>query len=276
MSKVIPVHVPVVEVTPDMAQEWLDTRLPNERLLRLGRAEGMARDMRDGRWYFTGDPLRFDDGHLVDGQHRLRAVVLSGTTQHFTVVNVPAEAQHVIDTGAKRTVIDTVRKRGMVTSGHLSKQVGAIANKASAWELGFVGSRGTYRPTADESLIYIERNLKLLIAAADVAILAAKNRLPVAVSSIGTLWYLTHSIDAGQADEFWVEQVIKGIGLSENDPALVYQNRLRKEAHSGRRMAPDDALLYGAIAWNHYRSRNKIEKLQQPRGGFSNRAISLK
>ena len=271
-----PATVPVVLVTPELAQQWLDTRLPNERTLRQGRVEGMARDMKDGNFFFIGDPIRFDGGHLVDGQHRLQAVVLSGVPQHFIVLNIPTEAQHVIDTGAKRTVADMLRKKGIFSSAVKGNLATAIANKAQFWELGYVGSRGSFRTTADESLGFIERNKGLLEEAVEVGILVIKYRLPVAASSIATMWFLTHPLDADQADLFWRESVIRGVNIDEGDPAYALRDRFQSFVKANRRINPDEALLYAAVAWNHHRLGNQIVKLQAPRGGFTNKAIRLR
>lgn len=274
----IPETIPVVLVTPEMAKTWLDTRLVDyERQLRQGRVEGMARDMKDGKFRFIGDPIRFaiEGGNLEDGQHRLSAVVLSGIPQYFLLVDIPADARHVIDTGVKRSVPDMLQKLGIAT-GIKGKILTAIANKASAWQLGYVGSRGSYRATADETITYVRRNEPALKAAADIAILVVNHRLPVAASSIGALWFLTREVNAADADEFWVKQVIKGVGIEEDTPAQALRNRIFRESHSGHRMYPDDAMRYGALAWNHFRQGNAAAKIQAPKGGFTNRAIRLR
>jgi hypothetical protein len=270
-------------VTPEMAQAWLDTRNPDyERQLRRGRVEGMARDMKDGRFRFIGDPVRHTADasqptgkSLSDGQHRLSAVVLSGVPQYFPVVDVPGDAQHLIDTGAKRNVPDMLRKLGIAT-GVMGKVLTAVANKVNAYDLGFVGSRGSYRPTADESIIYIRRHEDALVAATEVGQQVTRYKLPVSASTIGAMWLLSHRVDAEAADEFWVQQVIRGANIEPGLPAYAYRDRIFRYARAGRRLDPNDAMLYGAVAWNHFRQGNLVEKLQAPRGGFTNRAIPLR
>lgn len=275
----IPDVIPVMLVTPEMAKEWLDTRKTEyERQVRQGRVDGMTRDMLDGKFHFIGDPIRFDtaDGALVDGQHRLLAIASSGTSQYFSVVNVPAEAQHVIDTGAKRSVPDMLRKLGISLGGQQGNIIAAIANKLHFYDLGVVGSRGRYRLTADESVTYIRRNEGLLVVAAEIGQQVVKYRLPVSPSTIGTLWALCHRISPEDATSFWLDQVVKGELIEEGDPAWAYRNRALAEHRAGRRIDPDNALQYGAVAWNHYRDGNIVTRLQAPKGGFSNRAVTLR
>lgn len=66
------------EITPEIAQlmlgKTLNNRNLNEKVISI-----FARDMQEGRWALTGDPIKLDrDGNLIDGRHRLRAIVVSG------------------------------------------------------------------------------------------------------------------------------------------------------------------------------------------------------
>lgn len=283
MSKVLtrgattpPPSVQVILVGPAQAQQWLDTRLENERFLRTGRVAGIARDMAEGEFYFIGDPIRFDEGgHLVDGQHRLTAVVNSETEHWFVVINVPDKSLLVIDTGSRRTVTDMVAKLGIAT-GVKGKIMTAISNKCHYWDLGIVGSRGVFVPTAHESIEYLNRNREALLAATDVAGQVVSNRLPVAASAIGTAWFLTHRIDPAAADEFWIKQVIQGVQIDVGDPAYALRARFQKETAKNRRISAVEGLLYSLQTWNHYRQGTVLFKLQAPRGGFSNRAFALR
>lgn len=71
-----------VEIGPQEASWILEHLNPGGRRLSLSRAERLCSVMLQG-----GPPILFDfDGHLVDGQHRLQAVVLSGRKHEFLVV----------------------------------------------------------------------------------------------------------------------------------------------------------------------------------------------
>jgi predicted nucleic acid-binding Zn ribbon protein len=70
----------IVYVTPEMAERWLGHNKVN-RNLRNRRVDQFARDMRSGRWQLTGEAIKFGkSGNLIDGQHRLWAVIESGCT----------------------------------------------------------------------------------------------------------------------------------------------------------------------------------------------------
>jgi hypothetical protein len=97
-------------VTPKVAEAWLNANKSN-RKLQEGMVEKYATDMRVGAWTTCPAPIVFyEDGDLADGQHRLWAIVESGTTQIFPVARgLSREAGLNIDTGRGRTLIDNAR-----------------------------------------------------------------------------------------------------------------------------------------------------------------------
>ncbi len=73
-----PIHQELQLVTPEQAQKWLDENNTQNRKLQESYAERLARDMENGKWEYTHEPIAFNcNGVLVDGQHRLRAIVLA-------------------------------------------------------------------------------------------------------------------------------------------------------------------------------------------------------
>src|SRR4051812_13609663 len=64
-----------IEVDPGLAEEWLDHN-DNNRSIRDRKVAAFKRDLLAGNWRNIGDPIRFDtNGKLVDGQHRLMALI---------------------------------------------------------------------------------------------------------------------------------------------------------------------------------------------------------
>jgi hypothetical protein len=104
-------RIEVVDVTPEMAAQWLENNCADNRNLRRFVVEKYARDMEAGRWELTHQGIAFDKkGRVVDGQHRLSAVALSGVTVRM-VVAFETEMTYgsQIDRGALRTVTDITK-----------------------------------------------------------------------------------------------------------------------------------------------------------------------
>lgn len=99
------------EVTPAMAQKLLDNRAPN-RGVSDAYVNQLSADMKTGAWRVTGVPVVVNDKEqLIDGQHRLAAVVASGCTISMTIcygVSDP-HAQRNIDTGRKRPIAQVLQ-----------------------------------------------------------------------------------------------------------------------------------------------------------------------
>jgi hypothetical protein len=114
----------IIEVGPDMAARWLDGNTHN-RPIRQSVVDRFARDMMAGRWRLTHQGIAFDsDGVLIDGQHRLWAIVISAVTVRTRVFfNEPLENMKAVDIGLVRSNFDVLHlagDAGDMTTGHLA------------------------------------------------------------------------------------------------------------------------------------------------------------
>lgn len=94
-------------VGPEMAAILLEGNTRN-RPAKQQHIENLAREMSEGRFQYNGDTIRVDrHGNLLDGQHRLMAVVKSGTTHLMTIISgLDPETFLTIDQGTRRTSAD--------------------------------------------------------------------------------------------------------------------------------------------------------------------------
>jgi hypothetical protein len=100
-----------VTITPSFAKKILEEGNQANRKLRINYAKNLAFQMMQGAWREgTGVPIILDDNNgIIDGQHRLTAIVIANRPIKFTVVrNVSREAQDVIDTGLNRQASDVL------------------------------------------------------------------------------------------------------------------------------------------------------------------------
>lgn len=110
-------------VTPEMAQEWLEkNNSKNYRSLSLSTAQDYAALMKAGTWpEWHPDAIQFDwNGDLGNGQHRLKAVVLSGKTIGMFVSTGHDPATFLVtDKGRKRTLADDLEFLGFKSDNRL-------------------------------------------------------------------------------------------------------------------------------------------------------------
>ena len=112
-------------ITPDIAKEYLMLNKHNYRALNAKTVEKYAKDMRNGNWVFNGEAIQFDaDGFLVNGQHRLSAIVKSGTSQLILVVR--GVETYVFDIGRLRNFAQIAKSNGFTASSSIGGAVEII------------------------------------------------------------------------------------------------------------------------------------------------------
>jgi hypothetical protein len=95
-------------VTPSWAKEILETRNNRNRPLNMNHVKDHIREIQTGKWMRNGEAIKFDwNGELGDGQHRLKAIEMTGISMKMLVVyNVDPEAFKTYDSGMNRKVAD--------------------------------------------------------------------------------------------------------------------------------------------------------------------------
>jgi hypothetical protein len=110
-------RVEKILVTPEIATKWLGTQKGN-RPLSDARVKEYENEMRRGNWRLTHQGIAFDeDGKLVDGQHRLWAVIDSEcSVPMFVAFDLSTDCVVEIDGGRPRNLPDRLGYCGIETS----------------------------------------------------------------------------------------------------------------------------------------------------------------
>lgn len=97
----------IMTVTPEKAKAFLQFNTDN-RTKRGWWVSGLANMIKRGEWITTHQGVAFSkSGKLIDGQHRLEAIVEANIpVEMLVVVDVPDDAYKVLDNGVKRTLSD--------------------------------------------------------------------------------------------------------------------------------------------------------------------------
>lgn len=100
--------VEIMNVTPQMAENWLEQNSDRNRKLRESKVAQYEADIRAGRWRLSDQAISFDvNESLVNGQHRLHAVIRADRAIISLVLKgLPTEAMLIIDGGMKRSTDD--------------------------------------------------------------------------------------------------------------------------------------------------------------------------
>jgi len=107
--------VQIETITPGRAEALLDTQDNVRTSISTAHVDRIAKAMANGEWTATSMLVISVDGRLIDGQHRLIALIKSNTTQRFPVLrNAPTKAKMNIDTGQSRSVAQIAKASGYV------------------------------------------------------------------------------------------------------------------------------------------------------------------
>ena len=99
-------RIEIKTVTPEMAKKWLALNCKTNRKISIRTVEAYAREIKAGRWQLTHQAIAFNQtGELIDGQHRLSAVVLAKKAiKAYISTGLPLEYNAPIDQGYGRRV----------------------------------------------------------------------------------------------------------------------------------------------------------------------------
>lgn len=265
--------VGLVEVTPDVARNWLACNSRN-RPLSDPTWDRYKRDMIGSRWSFTGDTVRFsDDLKMLDGQHRCTAVIESGTTQLMLVVSgLPTSTQARMDGGRRRNAGTTLS----IDETKNSTTVAALARLALLWNPGgvWVKDRGTelfgsMQISPAEVLEFVEQHPEAHEAARVGAAVAWQ--VPGARPSVIGAAFLRASLldDVFDAAE-WFSQLETGAGLALGNPLLALRNGMMR-ASAEKLSNPQIPQLWKVIrAWNASRVNEPMRNMVVPKNRMTN------
>lgn len=120
-------------ITPELAKRYLEHNKSN-RPLRINTVAKYAIEMKMGRWDLNHQGIAFNElGELVDGQHRLRAIVESGcTVQMLVTLELPSDSGFNIDKLSCRKDGDTLAIAIKTSNGAIYTSIAKCIAEAGA------------------------------------------------------------------------------------------------------------------------------------------------
>lgn len=209
----------IEKITPKIAEEYLKSVDPtHQRKMLVGRVDAFAREMTAGHWYQNHQGIAFDNhGRLIDGQHRLQAIVQSGVNLTMLVTR-GIESEMV--NGIKLYAIDTIDVGYRRETGEqLALRHGIdCANRVAA---------------ACRAILYWATGLPKNTTAISLEILALYPNIKKLASFSKKIRGFNGSL-AGcfaiaqksfpELGEQFIEPFLSGAGLEKNSPALLLRN----------------------------------------------------
>lgn len=245
----------IVLVTPQVALEWL-TKNTRNRPVRKFHVVDLAGRMKRGEWHMNGESIKFSvNGTLLDGQHRLEAILESECSVELMVVyDLPEETYETLDTGIKRTTADYFALQGEKYYKQLSGGLRYL--------FCFLGRKGSFKDkctnTQLKEVLELHPNIRQSIEK------GVKAKLLTIGISIA-LHYIFSTVDAEKADTFF-SRLADGIDLSAGDPILQLRQRLL-DAPRGFTMSKEMEAALTIKAWNLYVTGERSANLRWRQSG---------
>lgn len=244
-------------VTPDHAAQLLGRNVSNRSLADRFVAN-LASDMTDNRWMLTHEAICVgSDGVLIDGQHRLSAIVTSGVGQWLWVASgFPPETRTHVDLGRVRSVGDVLTLNGSTNANVLA----ASARLALLWE-EYPAHVWTATTSIPRSAVveYATNNLAALESVVDLGrIITARAPLLTRAASTAGLFIITQRTACPDLIDEFCDGVSNGVGLSSGDPRLALRNRgaITTEKSQWRTQSALAVLLK---TWNAYARDEEVK-----------------
>lgn len=259
----------LVRVTPKLAQEWLVLRNRKNRSIYDSVVDKYAHDMEQGLWKFTGDPIQFDtEGYLLNGQHRLSAIVKSGKTHEIWIwEGLDPTAQDAMDSGRVRLTGQQLSMDGI----HHGNSVSAIVRILLKWESEDL--MGRIPPSTGMVKQFIERNPDLCAEATSWAVRVARN-VAIGRGPLGAFIYRALKLAEDYPEyikkeevEDFLEKLRSGANLDSNDPILILRTTSARYRMNHVRRTPARDLFNLVRTWNAVRAEETYNKLTGPRNG---------
>lgn len=238
-----------VLVTPEFAKELLGN-MPHQRTLSNSRRDRYWGMMKRGEW-LVGPPLALDeDGNVIEGQHRLRAVIKYGKPVRFIIiVGLKPDAIYAFDTGSGKSLADMLKLRG---------EKGDVRTLASA--IGWLhryrggitkaGSR-TQAPSVPQGFALLDQNPGLRESVHTGQRIARAIKFPRALGTF--LHYAFSEKDADEAEVFF-EWLRTDDELPMNNPIHVLREKVIKNSQQPeeKRMGQVTMAAISIKAWNSW------------------------
>lgn len=248
-------------VTPSVAREMLK-RNRNNRRLKKTNVTKLRKEIRANNWVFDGMPIRFDkSGNLLDGQHRLTALIEENKSLMFLIVSgIGSHAFKVMDTGSMRNGVDALAIEGVEYSQTINSAIRTIIKLRSG---SFVSAAAGSAPSNTDIVKFYNENKILSELASSTNKLTSNFNSVLSASSILALAFVFRGKNVNDADVF-MSKLCTGLGLDEGSPILTLRNILIKDKLSDKKMTLKLKYHYIFKAWNYFRKGKKVSALRRP------------
>lgn len=234
-------------ITPEMARKLLDKNEKNRNVSER-QVEYLTTEILNDRFMFNGESIIVaENGALLDGQHRLMAVVKANKSiESILIEGVPNEAQKTIDVGITRTAANVLSMEGIKYSTVVAKGVRAIL-----MNLSISTKKGGGRISSSEILAAYKKEEALLSEMASYTVHLYNVSSKIISAGQGLAYIYLFSLEDRLAKQF-IKEVYTGQQVGLSNAAILLRNRLIDDKLSRKKMTETNKRDLVITAWKKY------------------------
>lgn len=247
-------------ITPDQAKQILDNCAPN-RNIDQGNLSRITSDMLTGRFIVNGEAIVISDtGKLLDGRHRLSAVIKSGKSITFNIARgVPEAAFYSIDQGKRRNVSDTLQSMGFKNASRF----GTLARVQFLYHNRSIGNEEVRsRDVTNEQIIETINKFPIAQAVDEFQAKWKRTKHGFGKQERLLMFLLLQQIMKGnEGSAKFMEQMRTLVGWETDSPSYVLMRTLETMASGKRDDSPFKVMAAGVKAFVAAMKGNKMSRI---------------
>lgn len=244
-------------VTPQLAEEML-TQNTNNRHISKKQVERMVYAMKNDQWKANGETIKISSqGKLIDGQHRLTAIIQANVACLMLVCDgISEEAIDTIDIGKRRTFGDWLNINGEENPTNLSAALHKLAAYEKYYASSFYVKGGLKNLTYQDLEALLRKHAGIRHSVAFIAKNEARRIFDRSILS--ALHYLFTLSDSDKAEEFF-SRLGSGANLDEESPILGLRQVALRWRSQNHRPEIYEVMTFIIRAWNAFCTKSAVQ-----------------
>ncbi|WP_141698345.1 hypothetical protein [Streptomyces lushanensis] len=252
----------IVKVTPELADTFLSRASVNRRL-NMGHVKALTETILRGEWKLTHQGIAFDKtGALLDGQHRLQAIIEANTPVEMIVFEgLPKDVFPVLDTGKRRSAADTLLSTGAKYLPLLSSTIRHVILFKTMPNEPWSGARA--HVSNDQILAAYNEDRDGYGEAVTIGRELSKH-LFASPTAAAVGYFVTHEVAPAANIEEWTSGLKSGASLDPGDARLALREVPKDTQRRGskRRIDMRDQVAIYIKAWNAWMEPERADELR--------------
>lgn len=249
-------------ITPEIARRFLDSGYGMNRNPSKVLVQSLVQAILTDAFKMNGESIIINEkGQLVDGQHRMLAVLEANKAVKMLVARgLSVGSEDTVDTGNGRKGSDVLTMKGF------GRKFAGLLAMAAKREMTFNNNSGRFEASHiirkiynnHKLLVFVDGNPEIISAAEHIHNYHRRGMM-ISAGYIAWILYRARKQEPDLADTY-IDQFITGLNIGEEEPAYVVREKLLRESQRiVRPLSPERRFAVVCRGW-HYVKKGTLPK----------------